>query len=481
MMNRRVFLLGWSIIVSLGVWSQTVNDPIVMTVGDVSVPRSEFEYSYNKNNTDGVIDKKSIEEYVDLFVNYKLKVLAALDARIDTTQAFQTEFAQYRDQQIRPTYVTDEEMMAEAHKVYNMTKENIGPKGLIRPAHILMMIPQKATKAQQDEAKRRIDSVYQALQAGADFEELAKKVSQDPGSARHGGVIGWCGINQLVKEFEDAAFALQPGEMSIPVLSPFGWHIILMKERKQLEPFEFHKENILKFLEQRNVRNSITERKLDEIVKRSNGTLTKKQILENRADSLSEKDPNLRYLIKEYHDGLLLYEISNRLIWDKAAKDEEALALFFKKNKKRYKKCWDEPRFKGMVYHVKEEADVEAVAKCVKKLKFEDWNEALRSTFNNDSVLRIRVEKGLFKKGDNPLVDREVFKVHDAKVEKVNGYPIDRTYGKLIKKPQDYNDVRSLVIADLQDKLEQYWVKDLRERYPVVINTEILKTVNKHD
>ncbi len=452
-----------------------------MTVGGVSVPRSEYEYSYNKNNTDGVIDKKSIEEYVDLFVNYKLKVLAALEARLDTTKAFQTEFAQYRDQQIRPTYVTDEEMLVEAHKVYNMTKENIGPRGLIRPAHILMLIPQKATREQQDEAKRRIDSVYQALQAGADFEELAKKVSQDPGSARQGGVIGWCGTNQLVKEFEDAAFALQPGEMSSPVLSPFGWHVILMKERKQLEPFEFHKESILKFLEQRNVRNSITERKLNEIVRASNGTLTKEQILKNRADSLSEKDMNLRYLIKEYHDGLLLYEISNRLIWDKAAKDEEALALFFKKNKKRYKNCWDEPRFKGMAYHVKEEADVKAVAQCVKKLKFEDWNEALRTTFNNDSVLRIRVEKGLFKKGDNPLIDREVFKVHDAKVEKVNGYPIDATYGKLIKKPQDYNDVRSLVVADLQDKLEQYWVKDLRERYPVEIRTEILKTVNKHD
>ncbi|MDE7086080.1 MAG: peptidylprolyl isomerase, partial [Prevotella sp.] len=241
--------------------AQSEADPIVMTVGGVPVPRSEFEYSYNKNNTDGVIDKKTVEEYVDLFVNYKLKVLAALKARLDTTQAFKTEFAQYRDQQVRPTFVTDDDMLAEAHKVYDQTLENIGSRGLILPVHILISIPQKATTQQQDEAKRRIDSVYQALQAGADFEELAKGVSQDPGSARRGGVVGWCSQNQLVKEFEDAAFALQPGEMSRPVLSPFGWHIILMKERKQLEPFEYHKENILKFLEQRNARNAITERK----------------------------------------------------------------------------------------------------------------------------------------------------------------------------------------------------------------------------
>ncbi|MBO5549189.1 MAG: peptidylprolyl isomerase [Prevotella sp.] len=455
------------------------SDPVIMTVAGVDVPRSEFEYSYNKNNTDGVIDKKSVEEYVDLFINYKLKVQAALDARIDTTTAFLTEFAQYRDQQIRPTFVTDDDMMVEAHKVYDQTLESIGPDGLIQPAHILIMIPQKATEAQQQEAKQRIDSVYQALKAGADFEELAKKVSQDPGSGRRGGLLGWIGKNQLVKEFEEPAFALQPGEMSQPVLSPYGWHVILMKDRKQLEPFEFHKDNILKYLEQRGARNSITEQKLDQMVKHSNGTLTKEMILEQRADSLAAVDMEMRYLIKEYHDGLLLYEVSNEHVWDKAAKDEKALEAYFKAHKKNY--TWDEPRFKGMAYHVKIQSDVKAVADCVKKLKFDDWNEALRKGFNNDSIIRIRVEKGLFKKGDNKLIDREVFKVTDAKVDSVKGYPIDATYGKLIKKPQEYTDVRGLVTADLQDELERQWVAELRKKYSFTVNEDVLKTVNKHE
>ena len=455
------------------------NDPIIMTVAGVDVPRSEFEYSYNKNNTDGVIDKKTVDEYVELFVNYKLKVRAALDARMDTTTAFRQEFAQYRDQQIRPVLVTDDDMLAEAHRIYDQTKENVGPDGLVNASHILLRIAQKASDAEQQEARRRIDSVYAALQAGADFEALARQVSQDPGSARRGGVLGWFARNQMVKEFEDAAFALQPGEMSKPFLSPYGWHIVLVKERKELEPFEFHKDNIFRFMEQQNMRNGIAERKLDAQVEASGNTVTKEQLLDKCADSLAAVDPEMRYLIQEYHDGLLLYDISNQLVWDKAAKDEQALADYFKKHKKKY--AWDEPRYKGMAYHVKDAADVKAVAKCVKKLKFEDWNEALRSTFNNDSILRIRVEKGLFKKGDNKLIDREVFKVKDVQVDSVKGFPIDAVYGKLLKRPQDYTDVRALVVTDLQDEMERAWVADLRKKYAVTVNEEVLKTVNKHE
>ena len=454
-------------------------DPIIMTVAGVDVPRSEFEYSYNKNNTDGVIDKKTVEEYVDLFVNYKLKVQAALDAKYDTLTSFKTEFAQYRDQQVLPTFVTDADLMEEAHKVYDQTKENIGPDGLVSAAHILILTPQKATEEQPRDARRRIDSVYTALQAGADFEALAKQVSQDPGSARRGGLLGWFSRHQMIKEFKDEAFALQPGQMSKPFQSPYGWHIILMKERKQLEPFDFHRESIMKYIEQRGIRNAITERKLEAMVKASDNVKTRDMFIEERTDSLSQADPEMRYLIKEYHDGLLLYEISNRTIWEKAAKDEESLAFYFKKNKKKYQ--WDEPRFKGMAYHVKQQSDVKAVANCVKKLKFEAWNEALRTTFNGDSIIRIRVEKGLFKKGDNALIDRECFKVAAAKVGSGKGYPIDAVYGKMLKKPEDYTDVRGQVTADLQDEMERFWVADLRKKYPVTINENVLKTVNKHE
>ena len=454
-------------------------DPVVMTINGVPVPRSEFEYSFNKNNSDGVIDKKSVDEYVDLFVNYKLKVAAALDEKLDTLTSFKQEFAMYRDQQVRPTLVTDADVLAEARRAYDRTKEAIGSRGLIMPAHIFLRLSTKASPEEQEKVRLRADSVWRALKAGADFAELAGKVSQMQRTASRGGVIGWMQPNQTYPEFEEAAYALQPGEISQPVLTPDGYHIILMKERKQLEPFDELKDMIVRSFEQQGIRNAIADQKVSQLVDDSKGQLTKEELMSRRADSLAAVDPEAKYLIQEYHDGLLLYEISNRTIWDKAAQDEQALESFFKKHKKQYK--WDEPRFKGMVYHVKDQADVKAVAKCVKKLKFDEWNEALRTTFNKDSVIRIRAEKGIFKKGDNKFVDREVFKVADVQVDSVKGYPIDAVYGKLLKKPQDYTDVRALVLTDLQDEMERQWVADLRRKYAVTVNEEVLKTINKHE
>ena len=110
-------------------WGWAQNDPAIMTINGQPVSRSEFEYSYNKNNADGVIDKKSVDEYVDLFVNYKLKVQAALDAKLDTLKSFKQEFLTYRNQQIRPAMIDDSDVEAEAQKIYRETKLRIDSNG----------------------------------------------------------------------------------------------------------------------------------------------------------------------------------------------------------------------------------------------------------------------------------------------------------------------------------------------------------------
>lgn len=320
------------------------SDPVVMTINGQNVTRSEFEYSYNKNNGDEVIEKTTVEQYVPLFVNYKLKVAAALDARLDTLTSFKQEFAKYRDQQVRPTIVTSEDVENEARKIYDDRQKMIGDKGLIRPAHILIRLAQKASSAAQDSAKARIDSIYACLRSGADFADLATRLSQDPGSAKRGGLLPWICIGQTLKEFEDVAFSLNKGEMSKPFLSPVGYHIVKMTDRKQLEPYDSLRANIITFIEKRNLRDAIAQRKVSEMVKSSDGRLTAAEIMQQRADSLAKVDEAMKYLIQEYHDGLLLFEVSNREVWEKAAADSVGQMKWYKKyRKKRYgKKKYEE-------------------------------------------------------------------------------------------------------------------------------------------
>ena len=458
------------------VFAQSADDDIVMTVNGTPVTRSEFVYSYSKNNGDDVIDRKTVEEYADLYVNYRLKVAAAIDARLDTLSSFRKEYLMYRDRQVLPTIVTEEDVVAEAKKLYDNRKRIIGVKGLIQPAHILLRLSQKASDEDNDKAKMRIDSIYRALQSGADFADMARRFSQDPGSARNGGVLPWIANGQTLKEFEDEAFALGVGQMSKPFLSPAGYHIILMKGRKQLEPFDSLRDEIVKFVEQRKVREAIALHKVDEMVKNSNGSMTKSDAMDCLADSIGALDSDKKWLFKEYHDGLLLYEISNRLIWDKAAKDDAALARYFKANKKRY--TWKEPRYKGIAYFVRNADDIKAVRKCLKNVDFGKWNELLKTTFNCDSFKRIRVEKGLFRPGDNAVVDRLVFK-SDTTFSIPERFVEAAVYGKKLKAPKEYTDVRGLVVSDYQEQLEKEWVADLRRRYPVTVNKEVLKTIKQ--
>lgn len=470
-----------SLLVALLVAATTASaqtaDPTIMTINGKDVPRSEFEYSYNKNNSETVVDKKSVDEYIDLFVNYKLKVMAAEEAGIDTTKAFRDEFRMYRDQQIRPSFINDNDVEREARTIYEDTRKRIdGNGGLVRPRHILVSLKQNATKAQNDSALVRADSIYNALIKGADFAELAQRCSDDKGSARRGGDLSWVQRGYMVKEFEDAIFAMKPGEISKPILSPFGYHIIKVEAKQNFFPYDTVRADIHRFIESRGLRERIISQNIDSIAKHSVPQCTPEDIINRRADEMTAADPALKNLIREYHDGLLLYEISNRTVWDKAAKDEKGLAAYFKKNRKRYK--WEQPRFKGIAYWVKQEGDVEAVKKSLKNIPFEKWAERLRKEFN-DSTIRIKVVKGIFREGDNALIDKVVF-AKDTTVADVKDFPISATYGEKLKAPKTYNDVRELVVADYQEQLEKAWIEALRKRYTVVVNKDVLSTVNKH-
>ena len=331
---QRTFYLAclFAMFVSPQTWAQS--DPVVMRIAGEDVPRSEFEYNYNKNNSDGVIDKKTVDEYVDLFINYKLKVKAALDAKLDTMTSYQKEFRTYRDQQIRPLMVPEGAEEKEAVEYYENMLKQLEGKELIQPAHIFVHVQQQATDEQQKSAKDRIDSIYFALQQGSDFAELAQKHSEDRQTAIRSGIIGWIGPHQLLKELEDAAYASEKGEVSKPFLSTVGWHIMKLMDKKPLEPYDTLAPRIRQFLEARGVKEKIATQVIDSLSKSQQKSI--EEIMDEASDYYAAQDDELKYLIKEYHDGLLFFEEMQREVWQPAAADTLGLVKYFKKNKKRY-------------------------------------------------------------------------------------------------------------------------------------------------
>ena len=471
---KKIFIVFALATVAMTAFAQ--EDPIVMRINGAPVTRSEFEYNYNKNNSEGVIDKKNVEEYAELFVNYKLKVLAALDDHLDTLSSYQKEFRQYRDQQIRPLLVPEGAKEKEVRAYYDGMIARLDGKQLLQPAHILIHLAQDASEEARAAAKIRIDSVYQALQDGADFAELAKSVSQDPGSAVRGGLLPWIGPNQVVKEFEDVAYSLEVNEISKPFLMPFGYDVIKLMGKKDLESYEELHDMIMKYLDGQGIENHLAQQVLDSIAGQNEKTI--EEILDEKTEELCAKDNELKYLVQEYHDGLLLFEECNTRIWEPAAKDTLALTSYFKQNKKQY--AWDEPHYSGMVYYCKEPADVKAVKKLVKKLPQDKWMGAIRETFNKDSIM-VRVERRVFKKGDNTNIDKLAFKNKGAELKPVKNYPYVGVFGKVLKKgPAEWTDVGNQVVSDYQRLKEDEFVAELRKRYTVEIDESVLKTVNNH-
>lgn len=461
-----------------GTATAQMDDPIVIRVNGEDVTRSEFEYSYNKNNTDLVVDKASLDEYVELFVNYKLKVAAAKEAKLDTMASFQKEVADYRAQQAEEYLLDSAFIEQEARKTYDATVQHIGPDGLYQASHILIHLPQRASAPEQMRAKQRIDSIYSALKAGADFAELAKLHSEDSGSARDGGMLPWMFKGQLLKEFEVEALSMQPGEMSRPILSPVGYHIIYMNGRKQFEPYEFHREGILQFLEQRGIRADAKRSMGEKLARKIGGGITPEEALDRAEYELDEKYPDFRFLMNEFYEGSLLYEISLREVWDKAATDEKGLEKYFKKNKRKYR--YDEPVYRGLVVHCVSDEVLKQVKQVVKKQPQEEWVKVIRGAFNSDSLVQVRMVRGPFTKGKSVHADYYAFGVGE-RPDTVPSFPVTGVVGKLQKKgPDTYEDVRGEVTADYQNYLEQLWVKELRKKYAVVLYPEALATVNKH-
>lgn len=472
---KKSLILSSLFALTLSVGAQSVTDPVLMTINGKTVTKSEFEYSFHKNgNVQGAVEQKTVAEYVPMFVNYKLKVAAAEAAHLDTLSSFRSEFLTYRDMQLTPYMVDTAFTDSIAHLVYDNTVKQLGGKDLIEPAHILLTLSQRASKEEVEKVKAKADSIYSLLLSGADFAELAKKYSQDPGSAAKGGQLPLVGPGQFVKEFEDAAYALKKGEMSKPVQSSFGYHIIKMTDRHPLGTYEEVKPEIMTMLKRQNVDEASAEYRIKKIVDASGGKLTREAVLDSVMNAHIQDDANLRYLIQEYHDGLLLYEVSKRQVWDVAAADSVGLEKWFKTHKADY--AWKAPRFSGFIFHCKDPKQVKAVKKTLSKNAQGEWRKAIKQQFNKDSVMVAVSGPYLCSKGENSLIDVYAFK-EKKPVHQPKGYQVSGVVGKVMKQPKTYLDVKAQVTSDYQADCEKAWVEALRKQYSFTINEDVLKTI----
>ncbi|MDD6209626.1 MAG: peptidylprolyl isomerase [Bacteroidales bacterium] len=195
-------------------------------------------------------------------------------------------------------------------------------------------------------------------------------------------------------------------------------------------------------------------------------------LLKKEEQNLEARFPEFRNLMTEYHDGMLLFEISNKEVWNKAGKDTTGLERFFKKHASDYK--WRDKRYKGVIVLCKDEAIRKRLDGYSKTLSTENVDDIIKTHFNADSIPEVKVIKGIYVKGDNPLVDQICFDKKRRDISLPDGYTCYFEKGKRISSPESYKDIKGIVISDYQEELEKEWVQSLNRKFPTEIYWDVI-------
>ncbi|OQA02319.1 MAG: Chaperone SurA precursor [Bacteroidetes bacterium ADurb.Bin408] len=637
---------------------------VLMTIAGENITKAEFLNVYYKNNIKGEpIDKKTLDEYVELFINFKLKVKEAEALGMDTVSDFVKELAGYR-KQLAQTLLTDkdvsEKLIKEAYErmqwdirashILIRVDNNTAPKdtleaynkivklrnrilkgepfekvaieasedqsardseatdkrpamkgnagdlgyftaldmvypfengayntkvgeismpirtafgyhlikvtdkkpamGKVQVAHILKSLPKNATEEQVAAKKLEADSLYQKIKEGESFEEIAQKYSDDKGSGAKGGVLPWFGVNRMVPEFIETIAKLKINEVSEPVKTIYGYHIIKLLDRKPIDTYE----NLYPELKSRVTRDPRSNLSKDvfiarikkeynfsedlnklkpfytivddsvfvgkwqiETAKNLKDTLFKladkvftqqdfatylfnhqghrvKENIENYVNAvyngyvdetcvnyedsrLEIKDIDFRNLMKEYRDGILLFELTQQKVWSKAINDTVGLENFYQTVKHNY--MWG-TRLNASIYICK---DVKVAKKArslaAKAMKKGYPNQYILDKININDPNSLKIESNFFSKGDSEIIDGIEWKTGisaDKNIEKDVVFVV--VHEVLQPEPKGLSDVKGLVTAEYQNYLEKKWIEELRAKYPVKINKDVLSTIN---
>ncbi|MEN8249032.1 MAG: peptidylprolyl isomerase [Bacteroidota bacterium] len=205
-------------------------DNILISIGEESVTTEEFLYAFNKNRTeDSSASREEIDEYLALYTNFKLKVIEARTRGMDTTSEFIKEYESYKGQ-LDDTYIkSNDDIDSFVKEAFERLQYEV------KAAHILFALEEGAMPGDTLQVYNRALTVRDSILNGASFNNVARAVSEDPSAKQNGGELGYFTVLQMVYPFESAAYKTNPGEISMPVQTKFGYHLIKIIDKRRNE------------------------------------------------------------------------------------------------------------------------------------------------------------------------------------------------------------------------------------------------------
>jgi len=648
---RSYFLIILLYLTPLVCPAQELNTKTLMIVDGTGVEAGEFIRMYKKSIEPG--KKLDIDSYLQQFTVFKLKVADALREGYDTTKSFRNELNGYRNQ-LAQNYLTDKQTKDKLlQKAYQRSQtdvnawhiliampQNVSPadtlkawqkainireriikgepfesvargtsddksvkinggnlgyftvfqmimpfedaayslkkgaismpvrtpygyhiikvtdkrpsKGKIKVAHIMKAVQPGAADSTSKKAEEEINRIYQLLQEGASFSDLAKKYSDHKESAAKGGELNWFGTGEIISDFSEAAFAMaDTGKYTKPVHTIYGWHIIKLLDKKSPGTFE-ESNSYLESKINKSYLNSISEKSFvgklkkdynfqinqdaynwfightdtliiqglkkydrttipsgnmysfagqyfttDEfaeyVEKRGSMIVTKdsslfiNHLIDARAgdhlisyenSQLEKKYPEFRYLMNEFHDGMLLFEVSGKNVWNRVSNDSSGLRHYYDENKNKW---LSKTGIEAEVYTIKSsDGEKQLSAAFEKYSRKNDLDDILLNKFNkiNDTVLLI--SRNTWYKGDNPDIDKIEWK-NGTQSLTYKGYPSIIIIKKVLEpSPLNYDKVQGEVMTGYQEFLESEWIRQLNKKYNVKIDNVVFQEVKKN-
>lgn len=285
--SKKIYFSAAAMLIGLSAFAQNANT--LMTVGGDKVTKQEFENVFKKNNAKLAAnpDEKTLREYLDLYINFKLKVLEAKSYGMDTAASFRKELAGYRKQLAAP-YLTDKEVTEQLiMEAYERSKKEI------RASHILVTCKEDASPKDTLAAFNKIMAIRKRiLEKKEDFGKAAMESSEDPSAKTNKGDLGFFSVFAMVYSFENACYKAKQGVVSMPFRTKYGYHIVKVVDTRPAQG-EVKVAHIMlrataKLTKEDSVRN---QNKINEVYK----MLTAGQKFEDLAKQYSEDKGSSKY------------------------------------------------------------------------------------------------------------------------------------------------------------------------------------------